>query len=104
MVKRDTIQRYKAELTPDGMGGNIVNLTPAELVDAHVSINATLGEITQYGVKDQLILHIITNVELDDYIYTRYKYGDKFYKMVRQIKQGNEYFSTFVEVNEGGKI
>lgn len=104
MVKRDTIQRYQATLTPDGMGGNVVNLTPAEFVDANVSINATIGEITQYGVKDQQVLHITTNIELDDYIYTRYKYGNKLFKMVRQIKQGNEYFSTFIEVNEGGKI
>ena len=46
MIKRDTIQRYSAVLTKDAMGGDIVDLSPAENVRAHVSINSTLGEIT----------------------------------------------------------
>lgn len=102
MVKRDTIQRYSAVITKDEMGGNIVKLTPAEIVNAHVSINSTLGEITQYGIKEEMVIHTITNIELDNYIYTRYKYSGKLFRLVRQIKQGNEYYSTLLEVNEGG--
>ena len=72
MIKRDTIQRYSAVLAPDDMGGDSVELKPAENVRAHVSINSTIGEITQYGLKEEMILHVITDVELDNYVYTRY--------------------------------
>ena len=102
MVKRDTIQRYAAIVTKDEMGGDVVQLKPAEIVDANVSINVTFGEITQYGLKNEMVLHVVTNIELDEFIYSRYKYSGRLFKLVRQIKQGNEYFSTLVEVNEGG--
>ena len=102
MIKRDTIQRYSAVLTKDAMGGDIVDLVPAEHVRAHVSINSTIGEITQYGLKEEMVLHGITDVELDIYIHTRYMYSGRLFRLVRQIKQGNEYYSTLIEVN-GGK-
>ena len=102
MVKRDTIQRYAAVVTKDEMGGDVVNLNPAESVDANVSINTTLGEITQYGIKSEMVIHVVTNIKLDEYLYSRYMYSGRLFRLVRQIKQGNEYFSTLVEVNEGG--
>lgn len=102
MVKRDTIQRYAAVVTKDEMGGDVVNLNPAEIVDANVSINTTLGEITQYGIKSEMVIHVVTNIKLDEYLYSRYMYSGRLFRLVRQIKQGNEYFSTLVEVNEGG--
>lgn len=102
MIKRDTIQRYSAVLTKDAMGGDIVDLIPAENVRAHVSINSTIGEITQYGLKEEMVLHVITDIELDIYIHTRYMYSGRLFRLVRQIKQGNEYYSTLIEVN-GGK-
>lgn len=102
MVKRDTIQRYAAVVTKDEMGGDVVNLNPAEIVDANVSINTTLGEITQYGIKSEMVIHVVTNIKLDEFIHSRYKYSGRLFRLVRQIKQGNEYFSTLVEVNEGG--
>ena len=102
MVKRDTIQRYAAIVNQDEMGGNIVQLNPAEIVDANVSINTTLGEITQYGIKSEMVIHVVTNIKLDEYLYSRYMYSGRLFRLVRQIKQGNEYFSTLVEVNEGG--
>lgn len=101
MIKRDTLQRYSAVLTKDEMGGDIVNLTPAESVRAHVSINSTIGEITQYGLKEEMVLHAITDVELDVYIHTRYMYSGRLFRLVRQIKQGNEYYATLIEVNGG---
>lgn len=104
MIKRDTIQRYTSIITEDEMGGNIVRLTPAEIIDANVSINATFGEITQYGIKNEMIIHTTTNIKLDEYIHTRYRYSDKLFRLVRQIKQGNEYFATLIEVNEGGNV
>ena len=102
MVKRDTIQRYAAVVTKDEMGGDVVELNPAEIVDANVSINTTFGEITQYGIKNEMVIHVVTNIKLDEYLYSRYMYSDRLFRLVRQIKQGNEYFSTLVEVNEGG--
>ena len=102
MVKRDTIQRYAAVVTKDEMGGDVVNLNPAEIVDANVSINTALGEITQYGIKSEMVIHVVTNIKLDEYLYSRYMYSGRLFRLVRQIKQGNEYFSTLVEVNEGG--
>ena len=102
MVKRDTIQRYAAVVTKDEMGGDVVNLNPAEIVDASISINTTLGEITQYGIKSEMVIHVVTNIKLDEYLYSRYMYSGRLFRLVRQIKQGNEYFSTLVEVNEGG--
>ena len=102
MVKRDTIQRYAAVVTKDEMGGDVVELNPAEIIDANVSINTTFGEITQYGIKNEMVIHVVTNIKLDEYLYSRYMYSDKLFRLVRQIKQGNEYFSTLVEVNEGG--
>ena len=104
MIKRDTIQRYAAKVVPDGMGGNDVSLVPSEIVEANVSINTTFGEITQYGIKNELVLHVVSNIELDDFVYSRYMYSGKLFKVVRQIKQGNEYFSTLVEVGEGGDL
>ena len=102
MVKRDTIQRYAAVVTKDEMGGDVVELNPAEIIDANVSINTTFGEITQYGIKDEMVIHVVTNIKLDEYLYSRYMYSGHLFRLVRQIKQGNEYFSTLVEVNEGG--
>ena len=102
MIKRDTIQRYAAVVTKDEMGGDVVELNPAEIIDANVSINTTFGEITQYGIKNEMIIHVVTNIKLDEYLYSRYMYSDRLFRLVRQIKQGNEYFSTLVEVNEGG--
>ena len=86
MVKRDTIQRYAAIVTKDEMGGDVVNLNPAEIIDANVSINTTFGEITQYGIKDEMILHVVTNIELDEFPYSRYKYSGRLFRLVRQIK------------------
>ena len=99
MIKRDLIRRYVVATTPDEMGGEGIDRKPAEFVKANVSINSTFGEITQYGIKEEMILHVVTDVKLDDYIYTRYEYTGKMFKLVRQIKQGNEYFSTLIETD-----
>ena len=48
-----------------------------------------------------MVLHAITDVELDVYIHTRYMYSGRLFRLVRQIKQGNEYYATLIEVNGG---
>lgn len=99
MMKRDLIRRYAVIATPDEMGGSSVERAPAEFVKAHVSLNSTLGEITQYGIKNEMVIHVITDIKLDEYLYTRYEYSGKMFKLIRQIKQGNEYFSTLIETD-----
>jgi hypothetical protein len=99
MIKRDLIRRYAVITTPDEMGGSTIDRNPAEFVKVNVSVNATFGEITQYGVKNEMVIHVVSNVELDDYIYTRYEYSGKMFRLVRQIKQGNEYYSTLIETD-----
>lgn len=100
MIKRDTIRRYVATVTEDGMGGQSVSHTPAEVLVANVSIGASFADIQTFGLKEELVLHVVTNYKLDPYTYTRYEYADRMFKMVRQIKQGNEFFSTLIEVKE----
>lgn len=99
MIKRDLIRRYAVITTPDEMGGSAIDRRPAEFVKVNVSVNATIGEITQYGVKNEMVIHVVSNMELDDYIYTRYEYSGKMFRLVRQIKQGNEYYSTLIETD-----
>ena len=99
MIKRDLIRRYAVITTPDEMGGSAIDRRPAEFVKVNVSVNATIGEITQYGVKNEMVIHVVSNVDLDDYIYTRYEYSGKMFRLVRQIKQGNEYYSTLIETD-----
>lgn len=99
MIKRDLIRRYAVITSPDEMGGSAIDRKPAEFVKVNVSVNATIGEITQYGVKNEMVIHVVSNVELDDYIYTRYEYSGKMFRLVRQIKQGNEYYSTLIETD-----
>ena len=100
MIKRDTIQRVIITPVEDGEGGNTVTREYKEIIPAHISINATFGEIAQYGVKQQMILHATTDYKLDDYVYARYQFSNKLFKLMRQVKRGNEYFSVLMEVNE----
>ena len=99
MIKRDLIRRYAVITAEDEMGGSAIDRTPAEFVKANVSLNATIGAITQYGVKNEMVIHTITDVKLDEYLYTRYEYSGKLFKLMRQIKQGNEYYSTLIETD-----
>lgn len=105
MIKRDTIQRVVLNLTSDGMGGNTANKEYKERVPAHVSVGATQTQISQYGIsqygaKTALTLNVITNIKLDEYVHTRYEFSGKMYKLIHQIKSGNEWFAVLMEVNE----
>ena len=100
MIKRDTIQRVIVTPIEDEMGGNSISTEFKERVVAHVSINTTYKDLTQYGIKDQMLLYVVTNIKLDEYVYTRYIFSGKMFKVMRQVKNGNEYFSVLMEVNE----
>ena len=87
----------------DGVSTSYTNAAPEkelkEIVRAHVSQTTTYNDI-QYGYVDQMILHCCTNIKLDTSTYARYIFADKYFKVMRQVKQGNEYFSVLLEVNE----
>lgn len=100
MIKRDTLQRVIVTPIEDEMGGNSVSTELKEQIVAHVSINTTFKDLTQYGVKEQMLLHVVTSVKLDEYLYARYVFSNKMFKVMRQVKNGNEYFSVLMEVNE----
>lgn len=100
MIKRDTIQRVVLSLNRDGVGGNAANKEYKERVPAHVSVGATQTQISQYGATTALTLNVITNIKLDEYVHTRYEFSGKMYKLMRQIKSGNEWFAVLMEVNE----
>lgn len=100
MIKRDNIQRIVLNVTEDEMGGSTATKDEKEFVSAHVSIGSTYSQLTQYGIKEQLMLNVVTNIKLDEYVNTRYMYSGKMFKIMRQVKSGNEYFSVLMEVNE----
>ena len=100
MIKRDTIQRVIITPVEEGEGGNTATREYKEIIPAHASITATFGDIAQYGVKQQMVVQITTDYKLDEYVYDRYQFSDKLFKVMRQVKRGNEYFSVLMEVNE----
>lgn len=100
MIKRDTIQRYRLIPTKDSQGGKSWDKEPHETVRAHVSINATFGEINQYGIKNEQLIHTTTDIKLDEYVNSRYAFNGKLFKLIRQVKLGNEYFSALLETTE----
>lgn len=99
MIKRDTIQRVIPHLTPDGSGGQTTEPGLLERIPAHVSIISTIADMTQYGVKEEMVIHCATDFALDTVTQNvRYKYSDRLFKVMRQVKQGNEWFSVLHEV------
>ena len=100
MIKRDTIQRVVLKPVTDEMGGSTVTVEPKEIVIVHVSVQATNEQLTEYGPSTSLIINVISNIKLDEYVNTRYMYSGKPYKLMRQVKRGNEYFSVLLETNE----
>ena len=71
-----------------------------EILPAHISVGSTAEEITMYGIKTQYLLHAVVNKKLDAYVNTRYMWSGKMFKVMQQIKRGNEYYATLLEVNE----
>ena len=100
MIKRDTIQRVVLKPVTDEMGGSTVTVEPKEIVIVHVSVQATNEQLTEYGPSTSLIINVTSNIKLDEYVNTRYIYSGKPYKLMRQVKRGNEYFSVLQEINE----
>lgn len=101
MIKRDYIQRVRLNEVADGQGGTeAVDKEFLEEVKVHISNNATVAEVGQYGVKEQTLLHCASDIKLDEYINTRYMYQGKLFRIMRQVKVGNEYFTVLMETSE----
>lgn len=99
MIKRDSLQRMVPGLTSDGTGGKIVEYDGLERLDANVSITATNADINQFGVKDEYLIHTVTDYKLDETPNVRYKWSGKLFQILRQVRNGNEWFSALQEVN-----
>lgn len=100
MIKRDTLTRLIFAPVADGAGGEVAGEpTIMETIPAHVSSGSTSNEITMYGIKTQEVLHTTTDVKLDDRAIARYTWSNKLFRVMRQIKFGNEWKATLLEVN-----
>lgn len=100
VIKRDTIQRFRITTTDDEQGGQKIEYTPLEYITVAASITSVFETMNQFGVKKSFQLSVVSDAKLDEYVNTRYEYSGHMYKLTQQLKRGNEYFSTFVEVNE----
>jgi hypothetical protein len=101
MIKRDRIQRVIIHKESDGQGGTINTYEEKEYIDAHVSIISTYGDATQFGIKDELVIHTTTAAYLDTTSpNVRYKYSNKYFKILRQVPAGNEFFCVMKQVND----
>lgn len=100
MIKRDLIRRYSANVGEDGAGGQPVQLEPKEWVKANVSRVSQSFTTGQFGIVAQEMIRVITDIKLDEYIKTRYSWNNKMFKLMTQVKRGNEYYSTFLETQE----
>lgn len=98
MIKRERIQRVLVHKVEDGQGGSTISYEDKEYVEANVSIISTYGDITQYGITDEMVIHATTAYYLDESANARYKYSGKYFKVLRQIKVGNEYFCVMKQV------
>lgn len=98
MIKRDSIVQVLSERTSDGTGGSVASYKDLKRVDAHVS-TATQDIVNQYGLGSEKVLEVVTNQKLDEDRNGRYRWNGKLFQMLRQVQCGNEWFSTFKEVN-----
>ena len=100
MIKRDSIQKINFIPVEDEQGGNSIDKQYGETIKAMVSQNTTYGQMTQYGVKEEIILNVVVDNKLETSTTTRYIWNNKIFKVMRQVKSGNEWFVVLMEVNE----
>ena len=100
MIKRDTIQRVIMIPESDGQCGSSTDKDYKEILTVAVSNISSFGSTTEFGTQQQNTISVVSNVKLDEYIYARYEFSNRLYKLMRQIKRGNEYYSILMEVNE----
>ena len=99
MIKRDTIQRVIITPESDGQCGSSIDKDYKEILTVAVSTISSFGSTTEFGTQQKNTISVVSNVKLDEYIYARYEFSNRLYKLMRQIKRGNEYYSILMEVN-----
>lgn len=103
MIKRDTIQRIIIIPQDDGQGGSSApNVEYKENLTVNVSLAAIQAKTSGYGTVTEMKINVVANNALDDYINARYIYSGRVYKLIYQVKIGNEWHATLSEVNEQG--
>lgn len=101
MIKRDWIQRVRIVPADDEQGGTPVSsIEPFEMIKANCSVIATGEQITQYGITTQKLINVVSDVKLDDYVLTRYRFNGDYFRLLNQVKRGNEWFSVLMETVE----
>lgn len=103
MNKRDAIQKCIMRVEGDEVGGSPAEKEPKEFITAYVSLGTiedTSSKMTEYGIKSQWVLKVVTSSALEESKEVRYIWKDKLFRVMRQVKVGNEYFSILVEQNE----
>lgn len=100
MIKRDTIQRVILHPEADGQGGSTASKEYKEIITVAVSIISSAGTINEFGVQQQMTISVVSNVALDEYVNARYEFSNRLFRLMRQIKKGNEYYAVLMEVND----
>lgn len=101
MIKRETLTRLVYETTQDAGGGySEANIEEKEIVPANVSISSTMEQITAYGKRSLDVINVATDIPLDEHSNVRYRWNTKHYRLLSQIKRGNEWFGSLMQVNE----
>jgi len=59
-----------------------------------------MEQITAYGKSVLDNINVVSNISLDTSANARYSWNNKHYRVLNQIKRGNEWFATLQQVNE----
>lgn len=98
MIKRDQIQKVIINRADDAVGGFAQETTKKDFIDACVSQTTTYADMTQFNLKNELVIHVVTNEKLEDKDQdVRYLFQGVLYQVRRQVQRGIEYYSTLVE-------
>ena len=89
MIKRDPIQKINFVPVEDEQGGNSIDKQYGETIKAMVSQNTTYGQMTQYGVKEEIILNVVVDNKL----------ASRHHALIQKIK--NVYFLKDVGSTNG---
>lgn len=97
MIKRDKIQLVLLIYTKDGSGGDTIKKEYKQFINACVSTATSFADMTEFNLKQEKVIHVITNTELSQNPNIRYSFDNILYQVRNQAKRGAEYFATLVE-------
>lgn len=97
MIKRDKIQEVLLEYRKDTQGGDAIKKIYKDFIDACVSTATSFADMTEFNLKQEKIIYVITNIELSQQPEMRYCFKNSLYQVRNQTNRGIEYYSTLVE-------